>query len=64
MVAFIECLEAVTGDSGKMDENIRSLFLLDEAVTLAAVEPFYDTIGHVNFLLSLSSQSFTLQEAT
>ena len=36
-----------------MYKHIRSIFLLDEAVTLSVTKPLYITIDHCIFLLSL-----------
>jgi hypothetical protein len=35
-----------------MNEYIRSVFLLDEAVTLLVVEPLDSSVAHENILLS------------
>jgi hypothetical protein len=35
-----------------MNKYIRTIFLLDEAVALAAVKPFYYSISHGDILLS------------
>jgi hypothetical protein len=51
-VAFVKGLETGCIDSGVMNEYIRTIFLLDEAVTLAAVKPFNYSISHVDILLS------------
>jgi hypothetical protein len=45
-VTFMELLEATGSDTGVMNEYIRSIFLLDEAVTLTAVKPFDNSISH------------------
>jgi hypothetical protein len=46
-VAFGEGFEAVTTDSGKVDEYIVAIFLLEKTKTLAVIEPFYCTISHL-----------------
>jgi hypothetical protein len=48
-----------------MDEHIRAVFLGDEAVALAAVEPFYRSISHADILLlSQISQGPRLEDVT
>jgi hypothetical protein len=46
LVTFVKRPETRRIDSGVMDENIRAIFLLDEAITLTVIKPFYNTICH------------------
>gem|GEM_PF-3096433 len=46
LIAFVERPESFRIDSGVMHENIRAIFLLDKAITLAVIEPFHNTICH------------------
>jgi hypothetical protein len=50
-IAFVQGLESVTYDTGKMDEYIRTIFLLDKTVAFAAVKPLDNSIGHCDTLL-------------
>lgn len=45
-IAFVERPEPVCVNAGMMNKYIRSVFLLNKAVTLTAVEPFYDAVNH------------------
>ena len=45
-IAFIQGFESGTVDSGMMYEYIRTIFLLDEAITFPIVKPFHNTIRH------------------
>jgi hypothetical protein len=47
-----------------MYKYIRTIFLLDETIALAAIKPFYDSIRHCDTLLSKNSHSSKLQVAT
>jgi len=51
-VAFCKRFESGSIDTGVMNEYIRSIFLLDEAVAFFFVEPLYRSIGHNDTLLS------------
>jgi hypothetical protein len=51
-VAFIKGLETGCIDTCMMNEYVRAIFLLDEAIALAAVKPFYYSISHDDILLS------------
>jgi len=51
-VAFIQRFKAAGIDSGKMNEHIRTIFLLDKPVAFAAVKPFDYSIRHGDILLS------------
>ncbi len=46
LVTFVERPESCCIDSGVMDKYIRTIFLLDEAITFAVIKPFYNTICH------------------
>jgi hypothetical protein len=46
LITFVKRPETGCIDSGVMDENIRAIFLLDKAITLAVIKPFYNTICH------------------
>jgi hypothetical protein len=52
MVALIELSKTAGINSGMMNKNVRTVFLLNKAVALAAVKPFDNSIRHGNFLLS------------
>jgi hypothetical protein len=52
LVALAEGFEAGCIDRGMVDENVRSIFLLDETESLLVVKPFYGTISHDVILLS------------
>ena len=62
VVAVIKRFETGCIDSTVMDKYIRAIFLLDEAVAFAAIKPFYNSINHCSFLLSINSHSFKLPE--
>jgi hypothetical protein len=47
-----------------MNENIRTVVLLDEAVAFLVVEPFDNAIRHVWHPLSMDFSCFKLQAAT
>jgi hypothetical protein len=47
-----------------MNKYIRTVFLLNEAKTLAAVKPFYNSIRQNDILLSKISHSSKLKVAT
>ena len=51
-VAFVERLEARPVDPRMVNEYIRSIFLLNEAVALLVIKPFYRSIGHSDTPLS------------
>jgi hypothetical protein len=61
-VAFIQRLETGCINSAMMHEHIRTIFLLDKAIALAAVKPFYNSISHSAFLNN--SHGSKLQVAT
>ncbi len=46
LITFVKRPESSRIDSGMMDENIRAIFLLDEAITFTVIKPFYNTICH------------------
>ena len=46
----LRIFEAVALNSAEMNEYIRTIFLLDEAVALAAIKPLYDSFCHCNTL--------------
>jgi hypothetical protein len=50
-VALIKRFKPGRIDSRMMDKNIRTVFLLDKTIPLAAVKPFYYAISHCNNLL-------------
>jgi hypothetical protein len=50
-LSFRQGLESVTLDRGKVNENVRPIFLLDKTETLAVIEPFNHTLCHPCFLL-------------
>jgi hypothetical protein len=50
-VAFIERLETGCIDSRMMNEYIRTVFLLNEAIAFSVIKPFYRSIGHGDILL-------------
>jgi hypothetical protein len=52
LIAFIEGFKTGRIYSRVMNEDIRSVFPLDEAETFAVIKPLYDSIGHDNLLLS------------
>src|SRR2546425_4157796 len=45
-LTLLKGLVSVTLDRGEMDEDVRPILLLDEAVTLAVVEPLHLALGH------------------
>jgi hypothetical protein len=46
-----------------VDENIRTIFLLDETKPFAVIKPFYSTIGHTTTSSFLkNSQSLKLED--
>jgi hypothetical protein len=46
-----------------VDENIRTIFLLDETKPFAVIEPFYGTIGHtITSSFLKNSQSLKLED--
>ena len=51
-VAFAEAFETGCVDSRVVNKHVRAVFLFDKPVALAVVEPFHDTTGHNNILLS------------
>ncbi len=63
-VVFIERFETGCIDAGMMNKYIRSIFLLDKSVPFTAVKPFYNSISHRDILLSNSSHSSILKDAT
>jgi hypothetical protein len=50
-VAFIERLEPGCIDSRVMNEYIRTIVSLNEAIAFAVIKPLYDSIGHRGILL-------------
>ena len=52
LVAFIQGLEPRCIDSCMMNKYIRTIFLLNEAVTFTVIEPFHNTLSHSDTLLS------------
>ena len=40
LLAFFQVLEAIALDSAEVDEDVRAAFALNEAITLAPIEPF------------------------
>src|SRR5262245_57831656 len=52
LLAFVQCLEAVTGDRLEVYEYVLTTLLRDEAESLLRVEPFHGTNWHVHYLLS------------
>jgi hypothetical protein len=53
-VSLGQGLEALAADGGKMDENVITIFLLNEPKALSVVEPLYGTLCHLLFLLYFS----------
>jgi hypothetical protein len=64
LVAFIERFETDRVDPGMMHEYIRTIFLLDEAITLTVIKPFNDSTSHSDTLLSKYFHGSKLQVAT
>jgi hypothetical protein len=46
LITFVERPESSRIDSGMMNENIRTIFLLDETITLTVIKPLYNAICH------------------
>jgi hypothetical protein len=55
-VTFVERPETVGVDGRMMNENVRTVFLLDKTIPLAVVEPLHDTICHADFLLQINKK--------
>jgi hypothetical protein len=51
--AFSKRLEAIPIDSRMMNEYIRTIFLLNEAIAFLVIKPLHDSISHSDNLLSL-----------
>jgi hypothetical protein len=60
LIAFGEGLEAVTLNSGEVNKNILTAFLLDEAETLGVVEPF--NLAFCHFPASFFFSGFTPEQ--
>jgi hypothetical protein len=54
-VAFVERSEPTGINRRMMNENIRTVFLLDKTKPLAVIEPLHDTICHANILLRIKN---------
>lgn len=63
-IAFIQGSKTRGIDPGVMDKYIRSILLLDEAIPLFFVKPFYSAICHSDVLLSCHTHGPQLQVAT
>jgi hypothetical protein len=51
-VAVFQGFETAAVDPGVVDENVLTVFRLDEAVTFFVVEPLHSSVGHLCTLLS------------
>lgn len=47
-LALVEGFEAVLVDLGEVDKYIFAIFSCDETKTFFCVEPFYDTVCHID----------------
>jgi hypothetical protein len=64
-IAFYQAFKAGAINAGKVNENVRSIFLFDETKALFLIEPLNGSICHSDFiLLSKNSLSPKLQVAT
>jgi hypothetical protein len=64
LFAFIQSFEAACVNSGIMDKNIGSIFLLNKTVPFATIKPFDYSIRHCATSFTLDSLGSKLQVAT
>lgn len=63
-VTLIEGFETASIDTGMMNEDVRTVLLLNEAITFGVIKPFHNSIGHSDTLLSQNSHGPKLRVAT
>jgi hypothetical protein len=51
-IALVERAKTIGIDAGMVNENVRTIFLLNEPIAFFLIEPLYNSVGHNGVLLS------------